>query len=131
MGYDDGWQCAGFGRYVYKTVKGRTYTLSRASNITGFGSQLSNPIIRDDGSFSGTPLTADTARKYLQGLSTGAYIRVKTSTGTLHSVAVLNTSNTGIEVYQANYGENCNVLTSTYTWSEFADEFPHLYFYVD
>ncbi len=133
--YDGGWQCAGFARYVFKQVKDRTYTSSRNSNITGFGKQnLNAEKIDDDDSFEGITLTEQSAKKYLQGLPTGTYVRVETPRTRdyyWHSFSVLSTSDTDITIYQANYNGNCLVSIVPYTWSDLVKEFPRLLYYVD
>lgn len=98
---------------------------------TGFGNRVDTSRWDGDKSFSGVELTATTAKKYLQGLSTGAYIRLYMGGKDYHSVAVLSTSDNGIEVYQANLGGKCLVTIKTYTWSEFANAYPQLLFFVD
>lgn len=133
--YDGGEQCAGFARYVFKEVKGRTYTLSRNSNRTGFGTRLSYSTT-DDGVFSGIDITKDTARKCLQGLSTGAYVRVedvsenRNEAYPWHSFAVLETSENGIKYYEANVDGHNLVKITDCTWSELANHY-NLLFYVD
>lgn len=74
-----------------------------------------------------------TAKKYLQGLSTGAYVRVKgknSSSYPWHSFAVLETSDTKIKIYEANVGGRCRVKITEYTWEAFAEKYS-LLFYVD
>lgn len=133
--YDGGEQCAGFARYVFHEVKGRMYTDSRSSNITGFGEQLRTIIDRDDYVFSGEPLTEETAKKYLLGISTGAYVRVeiinsKNPSYPWHSFAVLETSDNGIKFYEANVGGYDLIRITECTWAEFAQKY-RLLFYVD
>lgn len=132
---DGGKQCAGFARYVFAEVKGRIYTKCRNSgiSITGFGDQLSVKTESDDNIFSGEDLTAQTAKKYLLGLSIGAYVRVEEICDReypYHSFAVLETSDTGITIYEANTDGHCLVKITSYTWSEFAEKY-RLLFYVD
>lgn len=55
------------------------------------------------------------AKRYLQGLSTGAYVRVFAgSTG--HAISVLETSDDGLTIYHANSKSNdlCGVLCETH-----------------
>ncbi len=133
--FDGGWQCAGFARYVFYQVKGRLYSSSiDKANVTGFGERTNPNYLDWDNSFSGKDLNEQTAKQYLQGLPTGTYVRVetpRTSKYYWHSFAVLDTSDTGITIYQANYGGKCLVKISEYTWSKFAQAFPRILFYVD
>lgn len=133
---DNASQCAGFARYVFNKVKGRTYTSSRPINRTGFGTQLSSSTSIDDGVFSGAGLTAYVARKYLLGLSTGAYVRLediseyRNQEYPWHSIAVLETSENGIKYYEANVDGNGLVRIKERTWANFAQNY-RLLFYVD
>lgn len=113
--FDLATQCAAFARYVYYRANGVKYTSTVNTNTTTINSSVN----------------ATTARSYLQGLPTGTYVRLRTSNGYQHSVAIMGTSATGITIYQANYGGKCLVSYVTYTWSDFASRFPYLYFYVD
>lgn len=107
-------QCAGFAMQVYDVVMGRRYCNSESTRTKTINQTL----------------TASTAKKYLKGRAIGTYVRVK-SGSTRHSVAIISTSETGITVYQANYGGKCLVSYVTYNWEEFAQHFPYLYYYVD
>ena len=113
--FDNATQCAAFARYIFYLAKGRYYTSSVSSHQKNIYASL----------------TATTAQNYLQGVSQGTYLRVMTSNGYDHSIAVVSTSSTGITTYHANYGGKCKVVYATYTWSQFASLFPYLYYYVD
>lgn len=133
--FDGAIQCAGFARYVFNEVKGRAYSSSIGeANVTGFGNRNINIALGRDKAFDGVNLTANTAKKYLQGLPTGAYVRVElknsSSSYPWHSFSVLETSNTGIIVYEANVGGRCLVSINEYTWTQFANKY-RLLFYVD
>lgn len=108
-------QCAGFAMQVYDVVMGRRYCSSESTRTKTINQTL----------------TASTAKKYLKGRAIGTYVRVKSGSNR-HSVAIINTSETGITVYQANYGvKKCMVSYVTYSWEVFAQNFPYLYYYVD
>ncbi len=134
--YDGAQQCAGFARYVFHEVKGRMYTESRSPNIMGFGKQLCEIIDHDDNVFEGETLTEQTAKKYLLGISTGAYVRVEDISEyrdplyPWHSFAVLETSENGIKYYEANVGGYNLIRITDCTWAQLADHY-RLLFYVD
>lgn len=133
--WDGAIQCAGFARYVFHKVKGRLYSSSiDEANVTGFGNRNYNIALGRDKAFDGVSLTANTAKKYLQGLPTGTYVRVElknsSSSYPWHSFSVLETSNTGITVYEANVEGRCLVSINEYTWAQFANKY-RLLFYVD
>lgn len=109
--YDSSSQCAAFAKYIFYTAKGYHYSdgTTKTKNIS---------------------LTSSTAKNALKGLSTGTYIRVKTSGNWQHSLAIVSTSDTHITVYHANYGGACKVRYQTYTWEDFATAFTYLYYYV-
>lgn len=113
--FDGGTQCAGFARYIYYLANGVKCTTAESSNKTTLN----------------TSVNSTTAKNYLQGVPTGTYVRLRTSGGTQHSVAVINTTANDITIYQANYGGLCKVSYVTYTWSDFVSRFPYLYYYVD
>ena len=109
--FDNSTQCAAFAKYIFYLAKGYHYS---SGTTTG----------------KYTSLTSSNAASNLKGLSTGTYIRVMTSNGYDHSLAIVSTSSNGITVYHANYGGACKVRYQTYTWANFATAFPYLYYYV-
>lgn len=110
INFDVSIQCAAFAKYVYYVVNG-THTYSH--NKT----------------YKNLDLTASTARSTLQSLPVGTYLRVQTSNGYDHSIAIAGTSSTGITIYHANYGRPCKVRYQTLTWANFANAFDYLYYY--
>lgn len=129
---DGGYQCAGFARYVFNEVKGRTYTSSiNEATVTGFGNRTTTSRLDHDTSFTGVELDEATAKKYLQGLSTGAYVRFRLKSDVCHSVAVISTSDSEIKVYQANMDNKNTVMITTYKWKDFVNTFRYLLFFVD
>ncbi len=109
--YDSSAQCAAFAKYIFYLAKGYHYSSGTKTE-------------------ENTSLTSSNVASYLQGLSTGTYIRVNTSNGYVHSLAIVSTNSNGITVYHANYGGACKVRYQTYTWASFATAFPYLYYYV-
>ena len=134
--FDGGWQCAGFARYVFNKVKNRLYTSSISeANVMGFGNRMSNPRLDDNDSFDGDyELTAQNVKKYLLGLSAGAYIRVRvvgsTSPYPWHSTAVLETTDDKIKFYDANSDGMETIRIAEWEWNKFASKYRPL-FYVD
>ncbi len=120
--YDGGWQCAGFARYAFHLVKGRYE--SSCENNSIYRKSINQKI------------TAVDAQKYLQGLSVGTYVRVGCSniidqSKNGHSITIIDTSDTGITFGQANYSLTCMVTYVSYSWTEFVNKFPVMYFYVE
>lgn len=75
-------------------------------------------------------LDADKAKQLFLNAPRGTYLRVRTSSGDDHSIAITYTSSaSGVAVYHANYGGSCLVKYESYTWENFAAAFPYLYSY--
>ncbi len=111
INFENSIQCAGFAKYVYYLVNG-THTYSNSKTYKNLN------------------LTATTAKNTLQSLPVGTYLRVQTSNGYDHSIAIAGTSSTGITIYHANYGGPCKVRYQTVTWASFANSFDYLYYYI-
>lgn len=110
--YDEGWQCYAFANYIYYITTGKKCS---SSAITMLNLEDQN---------------ANSLKGYLQGLPIGTHLRVHTSNGGPHSMAVMGTTPLGITVYHANYDCCCGVYYDTYTWEEYAKKFPDLDYYV-
>lgn len=106
--FDGSIQAFGFARYVYYTVHGE---------------YLRNKINVDK------DITADSAKEMFSSMREGAYIGVHTANDYRHGLIVISADDKGITVYQGNYGGKCIVTAPTYSWSEFARRFPHVYDY--
>ena len=77
-----------------------------------------------------TDLDADKAKRLFLNAPRGTYLRVRTSSGDDHSIAITYTSgSSGVAVYHANYGGSCLVKYESYTWENFPAAFPYLYSY--
>ena len=111
INFDLSIQCAAFAKYIYYVVNGK-----HTSNSTTINKNMS--------------LTAATAKSTLQSLPVGTYLRVRTSGGSQHSIAIAGTSSTGITIYHANYGSPCKVRYQTLDWATFASSYNYLYHYV-
>lgn len=110
--YDGGSQCYGFAHYIYYITTGK---LCSSSEKTSINLNYQN---------------ASSLKGYLQGLPIGTHLRVRTSRGGPHSMAVMGTTPQGITVYHANYDNCCGVYYDTFTWEEYATRFPNLDYYV-
>lgn len=114
INYDNSTQCAAFARYVFDNTRSLNYLLDFEDRMTSFGSRTGEALTTDRG-FTGEEIKSYTAKQYLQGLSTGAYVRVFAgSTG--HAISVLETSDDGLTIYHANSKSNdlCGVLCETH-----------------
>lgn len=110
--YDGGSQCYGFAHYIYYISTGKLCSSSEKTSLN-----LNNQ-------------NASSLKGYLQGLPIGTHLRVRTSRGGPHSMAVMGTTPQGITVYHANYDNCCGVYYDTFTWEEYATKFPNLDYYV-
>lgn len=111
INFDSAIQCAAFAKYIYYIVNG-THTYSHSAIDKNID------------------LNASNAKSTLQSLPVGTYLRVRTSNGYSHSIAIAGTSSTGITIYHANYGGPCKVRYQTLTWAAFASSFNYLYYYI-
>ncbi len=123
---DDGTQCVAFARHVFYSVKGRAEKESESNSLY---KHYVGETVKDD------PVSA---KDILSGVSIGTYVRVETTTWDYvnncyidHSLSIVDTSDTYITVYQANYGGRCLVTYKQYTWAEFVKNFQKIYFYVE
>ena len=110
--FDGAYQCYGFANYIYYIITGNYCSQSERTDFDLKG--------QNENSLKG----------YLQGLPTGTHLRVRTRSGSPHSMAVMGTSPEGITVYHANYDTHCGVYYDTFTWEDYASRFPDLVYYV-
>lgn len=109
--FDRAIQAVGFAKYVYYEVTGKHASIDNKTNID-------------------LDITADSAKSCLMGAPAGTYISAETNNELPHAMAVVDSNDKGITVYQANYGGKCLVSVMTLTWEEFAERFPHLDYYI-
>lgn len=111
--YNGGIQCHGFAQFVYNYIKGY------------------NPSPTD----KNIMLSPSSAKSMLLGLPKGTFLRLyvkgklksNEESSVRHSVIISSTSPSGITVYHANYGGNCKIAITTFTWESFASNYPYLY----
>lgn len=108
---DDSSQCVAFAKYIFYNAKG--YKWSEGETVY---KNVSN-------------ITAKSALRYTYF---GSYVLVISNNGNEHSFAVLNTTDTGITIYDANSQRErksggkyqpCQVRMATLTWAEFAQQY--------
>lgn len=112
--YDNSSQCVAFAKYIFYNARG--YKWSEGETIYK----------------NVTNVTAETAKSALRYTYFGSYVLVANSYGFEHSFAVLDTTDDGIRIYDANSqrprgnGEvykPCQVRMKTLTWQEFAEQY--------
>lgn len=112
--YDNSIQCVAFAKYIFYNARG--YKWSEGETIYK----------------NVTNITAETAKSALRFTYFGSYVLVISNNGNEHSFAVLDTTDTGIKIYDANSqrprgnGKNyepCQVRMKTLTWQEFANQY--------
>lgn len=109
--FDRAIQAVGFAKYVYFEVTGKHVSLDNKTNID-------------------LDMTAESAKSCLMGAPVGTYVAVETNNELFHTMIVADSGKDGITLYQANYGGKCRVSLMTLTWTEFAERFPHLDYYI-
>lgn len=107
ISFDRSIQAFGFAKYVYFKYNGKHVSEAEKTE-------------KDE------DITAASAKDYIMGLPAGTYLSVETARKGPHAMIVADTSESGIKVCQANYGGGCVVSVKTFTWEEFAKQFPHL-----
>ncbi|MBD5115963.1 MAG: hypothetical protein HDT48_00410 [Ruminococcaceae bacterium] len=116
--FDGSSQCMAFASYVYSETHNKKM-------------RSAQPVTEKKMSFDYTNKDDVTkALRTLGGKPTGTYIRVQTSDGFDHSIAIVGTTATTITIYHSNYGGRCLVKYETYTWENFIKAFPYLDHYV-
>ena len=114
INYDDSIQCVAFAKYVYYNLRGKKWSINDRTYLN-----IEYP-------------SGATLKSYLQGKPAGTYIYYITANGNDHSLAITNTSSTGITVYEANSETNdlCGVRYRYYSWDRFAERFSKFVHYV-
>ncbi|HBH95688.1 MAG TPA: hypothetical protein DDX91_08035 [Ruminococcaceae bacterium] len=106
--YEGSIQCDGFAKYVYDYF-----------HLTRF-SKYDNKLV-----YLNEKLNASEAKSKFLNTPMGTYIRVKTSNGSDHSIAIVGTTNETVSIAHANYHGDCSVIYKDYTWKGFVDAFPY------
>lgn len=102
-------QCFGFSRYCQWKLYGchDGNASSKFKNLSGYVSTGN--------------CTESTLKSYLLGCAPATHIRLgKNDNG--HSITVVNTSASGIEIVECNYDGYCRIRKLSYTWAGFATE---------
>ena len=102
-------QCFGFSRYCQWKVYG-----VHDGNSPGSFKDLS-------GYLSTSSCTESTLKSKLLGCAPATHIRLGTNSNG-HSITVISTSNSGLEIVECNYDGYCRIRTKSYTWAGFASE---------
>lgn len=108
-------QCDGFAKKVYYETHGRSLSAMTYQEMN---------------------LTVESTQALFKRNNTSPeaiYLRVNTKTDLdtkgEHSIIIVFSSESEVIVYHANYGGPCKVNYEGYSWENFVDAFPHLYYY--
>lgn len=111
--YEGSIQCDGFAKYVYDYF-----------HFTRFNKHI------DDLVYVNKKLNASEAKSKFLNTPMGTYIRVQTSNGSDHSIAIVEASDKKVSIAHANYHNDCSIIYKDYSWNDFVLAFPYFIKYL-